>query len=270
MIWCHIVSEYTVFHLIWCHIPSEYIILHLIWCYIVSECTVFHLIWCFRLPCEFLLVNRHFYCSSSHLTTSQSLNLDGRRGTTDDVATIPFHHSRFSAVLRESPNSIPVHSLMLSSHFFLCLLLFLAPLKNCLRHARGSWNVVIPSEFLFLHHSYEIIMYSGFCCKPPHSSHGLCRKYSEVSYSISSQGLGSSFRVPAVKVQFSQEWRNVGKISARISFILEASEMFLSLHMIFSLEGAAVVLAILEKISCFDSSFNRDDWSQILEILNRF
>ena len=38
------------------------------------------------------------------------------------------------------------------------------------------------------------------------------------------------------------------------SLTLEASEMFLSLHMIFSLERAAVVWAILERISGFDPS----------------
>ena len=64
---------------------------------------------------------------SSSLISSQSLNLEGRRGTTDDVATIPFHSSLSSAALRESPNHIPVHSLMLSSHLFLCLPLLLAP-----------------------------------------------------------------------------------------------------------------------------------------------
>ena len=36
--------------------------------------------------------------------------------------------------------------------------------------------------------------HSGFCCESPRSSHGLCRKCSEVSYSISSQGLGSFSR----------------------------------------------------------------------------
>ena len=57
----------------------------------------------------------------------QSLNPGGRRGTTDDVATIPFHPSLSSAALRESPNPIPVHSLMLSSHLFFCLPLLLVP-----------------------------------------------------------------------------------------------------------------------------------------------
>ena len=60
------------------------------------------------------------------IITSQSLNLGGRRGTTDDVATLPFHPSLSSAALRESPNPIPVNSLMLSSHFFFCLPLLLA------------------------------------------------------------------------------------------------------------------------------------------------
>ena len=162
----------------------------------------------------------------AHLISSQSLNLGGRRGTTDDAATIPFHPSLTSAALRESPNPIPVHSLMLSSHLFFCLPLLLAPftipcrivfampealgmwpyhlsfrfftmvrrssctpvafwillrtsshhcpfrdvffpslllsfspfcsfycsLQNCLRHAKVSWEVAIPSDFPFLYH----------------------------------------------------------------------------------------------------------------------
>ena len=46
-------------------------------------------------------------------------------------------------------------------------------------------------------------------------------------------------------------------MSVRISLTLEASEMFLSLHMIFSLESAAVVWAILERISGFDPSLEK-------------
>ena len=44
---------------------------------------------------------------SSHLIPSQSLNLGGRRDTTDDVATVPFHPSLSSAAVRESPNPFP-------------------------------------------------------------------------------------------------------------------------------------------------------------------
>ena len=70
-----------------------------------------------------------------HLISSQSLNLGGRRGTTDDVATIPFHPSLFSDALRKSPNRIPVHSLMLSSHLF-----FYLPLLHALFTV--PWRIV--------------------------------------------------------------------------------------------------------------------------------
>ena len=41
---------------------------------------------------------------------------------------------------------------------------------------------------------HALQLHSGFCCEPPRSSHGLCRKCSEVSYSVLSQGLGSFSR----------------------------------------------------------------------------
>ena len=48
-------------------------------------------------------------------------------------------------------------------------------------------------------------------------------------------------------------------MSVRIGLTLEASEMFLSLHMIFSLERAAtVVRAILERILDFDPSLEME------------
>ena len=43
-------------------------------------------------------------------------------------------------------------------------------------------------------------------------------------------------------------------MSVCINLTLKANEMFLSLHMTFSLERAAVVWAILERISGFDPS----------------
>ena len=50
----------------------------------------------------------------------QSLNREGRWGTTDDIATSFLHCSLFSTALWDLPNSRPVHSLMLSSHLFVC------------------------------------------------------------------------------------------------------------------------------------------------------
>ena len=55
------------------------------------------------------------------------ITLEGRRGTTDVFATIPFHLVLFSAALVELAKSIPVHSLILSSHLFFCLPRFLFP-----------------------------------------------------------------------------------------------------------------------------------------------
>ena len=56
-----------------------------------------------------------------------SYNLGRTSGTTDEFATIPFHLDLFSAALVELAKSIPVHSLILSSHLFFCLPLFLFP-----------------------------------------------------------------------------------------------------------------------------------------------
>ena len=55
------------------------------------------------------------------------ITLEGRRGTTDEFTTIPFHLDLFSAALVELAKSIPVQSLILSSHLFFCLPLFLFP-----------------------------------------------------------------------------------------------------------------------------------------------
>ena len=69
---------------------------------------------------------------SSHL----SLNRKGRWGTTDDFATSFLHFSLFSTALCDLVNSKTVHSLMLSSHIFLCLpcllLSFTVPCKMVL------------------------------------------------------------------------------------------------------------------------------------------
>ena len=57
----------------------------------------------------------------------QSLNREGRWGTTDDFATSFLHFSLFSTALWDLPNSRPLHSLMLSQQIFLCLPCLLPP-----------------------------------------------------------------------------------------------------------------------------------------------
>ena len=55
------------------------------------------------------------------------ITLEGRRGTTDEFVTTPFHLVLFSIALVELAKSIPVHFLILSSHRFSWLPLFLCP-----------------------------------------------------------------------------------------------------------------------------------------------
>ena len=66
-------------------------------------------------------------CQSVLFYSIPSHNLEGRQGTIDEFATIPFHLDLFSAALVELAKSFPVHSLILSSHLFFCLPLFLFP-----------------------------------------------------------------------------------------------------------------------------------------------
>ena len=61
------------------------------------------------------------------------------RGTTDEFATIPFHLVLFSAALVELAKSIPVHSLILSSHLFFCLPLFLFRKTGFYRLQNGQY-----------------------------------------------------------------------------------------------------------------------------------
>ena len=57
----------------------------------------------------------------SHFSSHLSLNCESRWGTTGDFPTSFLHFSLFSTALWDLPNSRPVHSMMLSSHLFLCL-----------------------------------------------------------------------------------------------------------------------------------------------------
>ena len=71
----------------------------------------------------FILPQAHsLYCNS---ILFYPIALEGRRGSTDEFATIPFHLVLFSAALVELAQFSPVHSLILSSHLFFCLPLLL-------------------------------------------------------------------------------------------------------------------------------------------------
>ena len=82
------------------------------------------------------------------------ITLEGRGRTTDEFATFPFHLVRFSAALVELAKSIPVHSLILSSHLFFCLPLLLIPFTVPCRivftkpEVLGTWPNHLSFRFL--------------------------------------------------------------------------------------------------------------------------
>ena len=132
-----------------------------------------------------------------HPISSQSRNLGCFRGTTNDVATIPIHPSLSFAALGKSPTPFPSIRwcfLPISSFVFLFFLfLSLSPAEFSSPYPRILWSghtIWISFSLPWLGDHHVLQLHSGFCCKPPRSSHGLCVTYSEVSYSILSQGLG--------------------------------------------------------------------------------
>ena len=141
--------------------------------------------------------------TSSHLS-SHSLNLGSRRGTTDDVATIPFHPSLQlpSGNLQTPFLSIRWCYLPISSSVFLSFLLIsLSPAElssPCQRILRCGHTIWVSVSLPWLGDNHALQLHSRFCCEPPRSSHGLCSICSEVSYSISSQGLDFCCHDPAL------------------------------------------------------------------------
>ena len=85
--------------------------------YSFSVCVIF---------CPSLIFNRknsrkHYKFLPRRIELDLVIQGDGHQGTTDEFATTPFHCVLFSAALVGLTNSIPVHSLILSPHLFLCL-----------------------------------------------------------------------------------------------------------------------------------------------------
>ena len=94
------------------------------------------------------------------------ITLEGRRGTTDEFATIPFHLDLFSAALVELAKSIPVQSLILSSHLFFCLPLFLFPFTVPCRivFAKPEDLETWPTILAFiLDQGQEFVIFSNGC-----------------------------------------------------------------------------------------------------------
>ena len=101
--------------------------------------------------------------------------------------------------------SIPWCYLIISSSVFLSFLfLSLSPAElssPCQRILRCGHTIWVSGSLPWLGGHRALQFESGFCCEPLRPSHGLCRKCSEVSYSISSQGIESFSRFLDLKLR---------------------------------------------------------------------
>ena len=77
--------------------------------------------------CHWLFWQGYFAVDCHHYHNHLSPNREGLWGTTEDFTTSFLHFSQLSTVLWDLAKSRPVHSLMLSSHLFLCLPCLLPP-----------------------------------------------------------------------------------------------------------------------------------------------
>ena len=79
------------------------------------------------------------------------ITLEGRRGTTDEFATIPFHLDLFSAALVELAKSIPVHSLILSSHNLFIYMYLINSNIFVVYTTEHYWeNIYLLGKYLFI------------------------------------------------------------------------------------------------------------------------
>ena len=82
-----------------------------------------------------------------------------------------------------------------SSVFLSFVLLSLSPAElssPCQRILRCGHTIWVSVSLPCLGDHHALQFHSGFCCEPPRSSHGLCRKWTEVSYTSHLKGLDPS------------------------------------------------------------------------------
>ena len=191
------------------------------------------------------------------------ITLEGRRRTTDEFATIPFHLVLFSAVLVELAKSIPVHALILSSHLFFCLRLFLFPFTVPCRivFARPEYLETWPN-----HLSFRFLTRVRSLSYSPMAVWIFLRNSSLVTWSLYEmfnslrQHLISKacvlFSSSAVRVHYSQAHRNMEMTRERISFTFDPRDMLLSLQISYSFVRAAVACAIQSLIIIYNNKIS--------------
>ena len=160
------------------------------------------------------------------------ITLEGRRGTTDEFATIPFHLDLFSAALVELAKSIPVHSLILSSHLFFCLPLFLFPFTVPCRivFAKPEDLEAWPN-----HLSFRFLTRVRSLSYSPMAAWIFLQTSSLVTWSLYEMFNSGSkacvlFSNSAVKVHDSQAYRNMEMARECISFTFDPRDMLEALY----------------------------------------
>ena len=186
------------------------------------------------------------------------ITLEGRRGTTDEFATIPFHLDLFSAALVELAKSIPVHSLILSSHLFFCLPLFLFPFTVPCRIVFAkpedleTWPNHLSFRFLTRVRSSPMAAWI-FLRTSSLVTWSLYEMFNSLRKHLISKAC-VLFSNSAAKVHDSQAYRNMEMTRERISFTFDPRDMLLSLQMGFGFVRAAAACAILERTSGLEPS----------------
>ena len=154
-----------------------------------------------------------------------SLKHEGRWGTTDNFATSFLHFSLFSTALWDLANSRPVHSLILSSHHFLCLPCLLLPFtvpckivlarpdeqETWLYHCSSHLFMMVRRSSCGLVGCWILAWTSSLVTRSLYEMHSILR-----------------YHLISTRVHDSQACRKMDVTRERISRILELREILLS------------------------------------------
>ena len=203
-----------------------------------------------------------------------SLIREGRWGTTVDFATNFLHFSLFSTALWDLANSRHVHSVMLSSHLFLCRPCLLSPSTVPCKMILDRPDEQETCPYHFGLRLFTIVRRSS--CGPI-AWWILARTSSLVTWSLyEMRGILRWHLIPvacillwssAVRVHDSQAYRKMDVTREGISRILELREILLSFQTGFNLVNAAVVCAVLESILGLEPS---SDTPRLLLQINKW
>ena len=162
------------------------------------------------------------------------ITLEGRRGTTDEFTTIPFHLVLFSAALIRLAKSIScslfdiVFPFLLSASFFLTVPYRIACAKS---EDLEAWPNHLRLRFLtrVRSSSYSPMAAWIFLRKSLLETWSLYKMFNSLRYHLISSKACVLFSNSAAKVHDSQAYRNMEMTRERISFTFDPRDMLLSL-----------------------------------------